>query len=82
MVRIRDGREAVLLSASTISIDRREINSVHFSNHSLIEEVVNASLELTGDFISNVVPKSQMVDGDPKKSSAWWFRMTNVEESC
>ncbi|KAL6738462.1 hypothetical protein Aduo_012008 [Ancylostoma duodenale] len=83
VVRMRDGHEAVFPSASSTSIDRRAIKSVHFSNYSLLKEMVNAvPLQLTGDGTSNGVSKSQMVNGEPKKSSSWWFGKTNAEESC
>ncbi|KIH68601.1 dynamin family protein [Ancylostoma duodenale] len=46
------------------------------------EQMVNAvPLQLTGDGTSNGVSKSQMVNGEPKKSSSWWFGKTNAEES-
>ncbi|EYC27802.1 hypothetical protein Y032_0008g192 [Ancylostoma ceylanicum] len=84
VVRMRDGHEAVFPSVSTTSIDRRAIKSVHFSNYNFFKEMVNAvPLQLSGDATSNgAVPKSQMVNGEPKKSSSWWFGKTNAEESC
>ncbi|EPB69685.1 dynamin GTPase effector domain protein [Ancylostoma ceylanicum] len=83
VVRMRDGHEAVFPSVSTTSIDRRAIKSVHFSNYNFFKEMVNAvPLQLSGDATSNgAVPKSQMVNGEPKKSSSWWFGKTNAEES-
>ncbi|KAK6750773.1 hypothetical protein RB195_002626 [Necator americanus] len=82
VVRMRDGHEAVFPSASTTSIDRRAIKSVHFPNYSLLKEMVNAvPLQLSGDSPSNGIPKPQIMNGETKKSSSWWFGKSNAQES-
>ncbi|VDM69546.1 unnamed protein product [Strongylus vulgaris] len=83
VVRMRDGNEAVIPSASTMRLDRRAIKSVHFSNYSLLKEMVNAvPLQYSGDVQSNgLPPKPQMTNGEAKKSSSWWFGKANEERS-
>ncbi|CAJ0603038.1 unnamed protein product [Cylicocyclus nassatus] len=82
VVRMRDGNDAVIPSASTTRLDRREVKSVHFPNYSLLKEMVNAvPLQYSGDLQSNGVAKPQMVNGETKKSSSWWFGKTNEQQS-